>query len=387
MFAKKKIVLNSAVNDNKKGMAILTRLDNLTHLQIKIANYAPNKNSSYIFLLKNNGIQQRFIVNDPREFETQVEIPIDLENKISCLLIENGAQQTPIFWGGTQTQSDTIKSLDSQETTNFTQSNNLGDSQSDAQNVDSYDNSSIDKFSKQSSQNQQDNLVLHKLDGEELFVEGDIEKEIDNCMQFELVEDDLLEHNFPQCANCKYKDVFYKEKQLQQAKEQLQAIAELQKQELAVNESDTNATENQYINDNIAIFSSNTETEINENAEHNTDNNATQMPYYYSLIQSQYEDMFSKYPAFEKLSKIIDNSKWIMVDAIDEPYIMGIIYENSKPKYLCYGVIQDKKQTPPIELMQSSQWVPFDINNEFGQGAYIMYQSAENGETLTVEVC
>ena len=360
MFAKKKIVLNSAVNDNKKGMAILTRLDNLTHLQIKIANYAPNKNSSYIFLLKNNGIQQRFIVNDPREFETQVEIPIDLENKISCLLIENGAQQTPIFWGGTQTQSDTIKSLDSQETTNFTQSNNLGDFQSDAQNVDSYDNSSIDKFSKQSSQNQQDNLVLHKLDGEELFVEG---------------------------ANCKYKDVFYKEKQLQQAKEQLQAIAELQKQELAVNESDTNATENQYINDNIAIFSSNTETEINENAEHNTDNNATQMPYYYSLIQSQYEDMFSKYPAFEKLSKIIDNSKWIMVDAIDEPYIMGIIYENSKPKYLCYGVIQDKKQTPPIELMQSSQWVPFDINNEFGQGAYIMYQSAENGETLTVEVC
>ena len=215
----------------------------------------------------------------------------------------------------------------------------------------------------------------------------DAEKEIDNCMQFELVEDDLLEHNFPQCANCKYKDVFYKEKQLQQAKEQLQAIAELQKQELAVNESDTNATENQYINDNIAIFSSNTETEINENAEHNTDNNATQMPYYYSLIQSQYEDMFSKYPAFEKLSKIIDNSKWIMVDAIDEPYIMGIIYENSKPKYLCYGVIQDKKQTPPIELMQSSQWVPFDINNEFGQGAYIMYQSAENGETLTVEVC
>ena len=387
MFAKKKIVLNSAVNDNKKGMAILTRLDNLTHLQIKIANYAPNKNSSYIFLLKNNGIQQRFIVNDPREFETQVEIPIDLENKISCLLIENGAQQTPIFWGGTQTQSDTIKSLDSQETTNFTQSNNLGDFQSDAQNVDSYDNSSIDKFSKQSSQNQQDNLVLHKLDGEELFVEGDIEKEIDNCMQFELVEDDLLEHNFPQCANCKYKDVFYKEKQLQQAKEQLQAIAELQKQELSVNESDTNVTENQYINDNIAIFSSNTETEINENAEHNTDNNATQMPYYYSLIQSQYEDMFSKYPAFEKLSKIIDNSKWIMVDAIDEPYIMGIIYENSKPKYLCYGVIQDKKQTPPIELMQSSQWVPFDINNEFGQGAYIMYQSAENGETLTVEVC
>ena len=387
MFAKKKIVLNSAVNDNKKGMAILTRLDNLTHLQIKIANYAPNKNSSYIFLLKNNGIQQRFIVNDPREFETQVEIPIDLENKISCLLIENGAQQTPIFWGGTQTQSDTIKSLDSQETTNFTQSNNLGDFQSDAQNVDSYDNSSIDKFSKQSSQNQQDNLVLHKLDGEELFVEGDIEKEIDNCMQFELVEDDLLEHNFPQCANCKYKDVFYKEKQLQQAKEQLQAIAELQKQELSVNESDTNVTENQYINDNIAIFSSNTETEINENAEHNTDNNATQMPYYYSLIQSQYEDMFSKYPVFEKLSKIIDNSKWIMVDAIDEPYIMGIIYENSKPKYLCYGVIQDKKQTPPIELMQSSQWVPFDINNEFGQGAYIMYQSAENGETLTVEVC
>ena len=105
------------------------------------------------------------------------------------------------------------------------------------------------------------------------------------------------------------------------------------------------------------------------------------------LIKTQYEDMFNKYPAFDKLSQIIENSKWIMVDSIDEPYIMGIIYNDNQPQYLCYGVIQERKQTPPVELIDSSQWVPFDINNEFGAGAYIMYQSAENGETLKVEVC
>ena len=96
--------------------------------------------------------------------------------------------------------------------------------------------------------------------------------------------------------------------------------------------------------------------------------------------------MFNKYPAFEKLSQIIENSKWIMVDGIDDSYIMGIIYNENQPQYLCYGVVQEYKQSPPIEIVDSSQWVPFDVDNEFGQGAYIMYQSAENGETIKVEV-
>ena len=462
MFAKKKIVLNSAINDNKKGVALITCLDSLTNLQIKINNFSHKSHSNYVFLLKNNGIQQRFLVDDPRNFECEVDIPIDLDKKISCLLIENGTQ--PIFWGGTQTQTQTINSFDTlqenentskqapslqqnsdklnnintiytttKQNSDFTQStNNSFDNKiapnenSDINNDYAYVPQTDEKINTSTQEHTNNNLQLHKSDPQEaLFTENDsdIEKEIDNAMQYELIDD--CEPNSPQCAHCKYKEIFFREKQIEQAKEQLQKITELQKAEQSQNEAHeysytpnsqestfTNAKTHDNVNqeNNYNFTNSNTfihtysqeennETIDNDNSESHekteTDNQeanekekngADSTPYYYGLIKSQYEEMFQKYPAFERLSTIIDNSKWIMVDS-EEPYIMGIIYEGNTPQYLCYGVIQEKKHSPPIEIIDSSQWVPFDVNNEFGAGAYIMYQSAESGETLKVEVC
>ena len=458
MFAKKKIVLNSAINDNKVGLAEISCLDSLTRLQIKISNYKPNKNSSYIFLLKNNGIQQRFIVTDPRNFECDVAVPVDLNQKISCLLIENGIQQTPIFWGGTDTKTKTFNNINTDEINNKTnaieqknndfnqQTNTFNTAQNDLKIENNLHNEQKSNFESETE------LKLHKNDPQEALFETDnLSNDIDCAMNdYQLIKD-YVEQDFPQCANCKYKDVFFRERQMQQAKEQLQKIAELQKKDNEFDNLEENE-QNEYNhlqmntalnNDNYSNSSSNqckflnsnsnnfhescTESNPNNNYEtinsslsnlnnlntqssnnafnapnetqndlvfggmeddlsNNQDENAKSEPYYYSLIKTQYEEMFNKYPAFEKLSNIIENSKWITVESIDEPYLMGIIYNGNKPQYLCYGVIQDRKQTPPIEIIDSSQWVPFDINNEFGAGAYIMYQSAENGETIKVEV-
>ena len=59
MFAKKKIVLNSAQSNNRHGVAEITRLDNITQLSIKLNNFRPNYDSDYVFLLKNNDLQQK----------------------------------------------------------------------------------------------------------------------------------------------------------------------------------------------------------------------------------------------------------------------------------------------------------------------------------------
>ncbi len=453
MFAKKKIVLNSAVNDNKVGLAEISCLDSLTRLQIKISNYKPNKNSSYIFLLKNNGIQQRFIVDDPRFFECDVSVPVDLNQKISCLLIENGIQQTPIFWGGTDTKSKTLNNInaedDEQSNNDFEQEKYFQQSKAFSANQDKNDNVKNENTTNLENESE---LKLHKNDPQEaLFESNNLAEEIDCAMNNYQIVKDYVEQDFPQCANCKYKDVFFREQQMQQAKEQLQKIAELQKNEINHNNLNENEQSNndQYqmntINNSYNYFNNqsnengslnsnfsnnnnnyfeqniNYNYELNNNASTNLNNLTTQSnkntldlanenqndlvfggtedeftnnldktvtnePYYYSLIKNQYEDMFNKYPAFEQLSNIIENSKWITVESIDEPYLMGIIYNGNQPQYLCYGVIQDKKQTPPLEIIDSSQWVPFDINNEFGAGAYIMYQSAENGETIKVEI-
>lgn len=528
IFAKKKIVLNSAQGNNKHGIAEITRLDNLTSLNIKLNNFQTSAQCDYIFLLKNNNLQQKINLADPCDFSCDIDIPIDLEKKISCLLIENGEKQIPIFWGGTATQtqvmallneespqqklhlgnyenssvytnSDTTTNLCNAHNTNninpspnvsthsannfahsqntftpdesftdysqnkhitrgndalysqnkdYTNRDNITHSSSantlnansvayttnastqypnnatDLQNANNFYTSNANNLHNANNLNatfnnfnqsnapqdnapQQCNYCANNNTGEERennnilpqerpttsadFSQDDIEDVVDaEIIKYELIKN-YDEPDFPHCQNCKYKNLFYQEKQLNEVKQELKNIAEIQQNEqenvqnMQVSRQN-NADNCEFLQDSIT----NNNDLINEINDNYLDNDKT-VPqpddlYYYKLIKTQYDDMFEKYPPFATLSNIIENSKWIEVNGVDCPYIMGIIYENNQPKYLCYGIIQDKKQNPPVEIADSSQWVPFDIANEFGKGVWIMYQSAENGETIKVEV-
>jgi len=442
MFAKKKIVLNSAQSNNKHGVAEITRLDNLTQLSIKLNNFRPNLDSNYIFLLKNNDLQQKIALTNPCDFSCDVSIPIDLDKKISCLLIESGEKQIPLFWGGTETQMQVMSileetarqklRLDGQTLThaqtqsvasesnaykndeNIIKANNdlpptnnqsfasasilhnsttletASDTAHSALTQNEWQTATATSATVLYSQNQQYNFLQNQCDNLcdncPNFEQSDIEKVIDDeIVKYELIEN-FDEPDSPQCQNCKYKNVFYQEKYLDQAKEQLTKIAQMQANEQNVQYTAQNMQDNCYI---LQDNSQNDDFDINNdetNKIENKNNLTSADPYYYGLIKAQYDDMFSKYPVFSPLTNIIENSKWIAVESVDDPYIMGIIYDDDKPKYLCYGIVQEKKQSPPIEIADSSQWVPFDISNEFGSGVWIMYQSADNGETIKVEV-
>ena len=400
MFAKKKIVLNSAQSTNKHGVAEITRLDNYTQLSIKLNNFRPNENSGYVFLLKNNDLQQKITLTNPCDFSCDVNIPIDLNKKISCLLIESGAKQTPLFWGGTDTQTQIMSILDEE---NARHKLNLDKQQHTASLKEpTYVSPDIQTPPQQNTPNQftdcnnidatQNNDCQNdSTDCQNCphFDQTDIENIVDDEMsKFELVKN-YDEPNSPQCQNCKYKNVFYQEKDLNEAKLQLEKIAKLQNDELTYQNIQDTAQNMPYSVQNMQEADQNINFDINNNNNNNdeiTEKTIDEEPYYYGLIKAQYDDMFSKYPTFSPLTNIIENSKWIEVDGVDDPYIMGIIYDDGKAKYLCYGVVQEKKQSPPIEIADSSQWVPFDITNEFGSGVWIMYQSADNGETIKVEV-
>ncbi len=508
MFAKKKIVLNSAQGNNKRGIAEITRLDNLTSLNIKLNNFQSSNDCNYVFLLKNNDLQQKIMLDDPRDFTCDISIPIDLEKKISCLLIESGDKQIPLFWGGTETQNqvmslmanapqpaqphnnqggnfcpanhtcDNFEPVSSQlqhtyqhpnlnydntscdnstfgcDNSNCSSNDNYnnnetapycGDYTADS-NCNSYthdnktylsdgnyDNINCDikihpdvpNLSPNTSRNVEtihdDNCTSDYLiqptsesnqqPNAQLFEQDDIEAVIDTeIIKYELIKN-FEEPDFPQCQTCKYKNVFYQEKHLQEAKNQLDKIAQIQQtsqpqqNKYSITQNQSTNTQNmqdsvqnqqlycQNLQDSRKIFNSDTQNNFDNlnNLEENNDELIIEKPtdndpYYYKLIKAQYDDMFEKYPPFVVLSNIIENSKWIEVDGVDSPYIMGIIYENEVPKYLCYGIVQEKKQSPPTEIIDSSQWVPFDVSNEFGRGVWIMYQSADTGETIQVEV-
>ena len=347
-------------------------------------------------------------------------------------MIESGEKQIPLFWGGTETQTQVMSilneetarqklRLDGQTLTHApkecsntnegaprefkqplthetimheTISNSTNPSFASAQ--DEWQNTPKTNAvvcGAENSQNQCTNICNDACLDCPNFDQSDIENVVDDeIVKYELIEN-FDEPDSPQCQNCKYKNVFYQEKNLDEAKEQLAKIAHIQATDNSQNvQYDTKNKQSSprivqdsdnILQDNLQNDSSANDTTsgiVNENDLQNAE------PYYYGLIKAQYDDMFSKYPIFAPLTNIIENSKWIEVEGIDDPYIMGIIYDDGKPKYLCYGVVQEKKQSPPIEIADSSQWVPFDVTNEFGSGVWIMYQSADNGETIKVEV-
>ena len=86
----------------------------------------------------------------------------------------------------------------------------------------------------------------------------------------------------------------------------------------------------------------------------------------------------------EILKQIIPNSKWVKIDYEEkgEYYVVGLLYENNKIKYVCYGVPSTHSEEPPTELKGFAGWLPIDASKEQGFGYWITYQDAESGETV-----
>ncbi len=128
---------------------------------------------------------------------------------------------------------------------------------------------------------------------------------------------------------------------------------------------------------NAKLFE-NTEEEIEEVINENLDEG------FYNLIKEQLDELFSKFPADDTLSNIIPDSKWVRVDYdnMGKEYVVGIIYEGDKVKYICYGVPALEGESLPEELEDFGQWLPLQSDDANGKGFYIMFQDADTGESV-----
>lgn len=109
-------------------------------------------------------------------------------------------------------------------------------------------------------------------------------------------------------------------------------------------------------------------------------------PTFYEDIKDQLDVLFNKYPSEDILSEIIPDSKWAKVDFEEkgEYYVVGLMYENDKIKYVCYGVPSIKDSEPPKELKGFCTWLPIDATKESSFGYWITYQDAESGENVVL---
>ncbi len=108
---------------------------------------------------------------------------------------------------------------------------------------------------------------------------------------------------------------------------------------------------------------------------------------FYLLIKDQLDELFNKYPAFEKLTEVIPNSKWVKVDYENngKEYVVGLIYENEKIKYICYGIPAHSGEQLPSELEEFAQWLPIEQQDDEFDGFYLMFQDASTGDSVNLD--
>lgn len=114
-----------------------------------------------------------------------------------------------------------------------------------------------------------------------------------------------------------------------------------------------------------------------------TDNN---LGVYYDRVKAELDDLFKTNQKDTSLEDNIPDSKWVRIYYSDQNYyIVGIIYEDDAPSYICYGVPGKYSKEPPKELEGFCSYLPLSLFDLNGDGYWMMYQNAKTGECVHID--
>lgn len=99
---------------------------------------------------------------------------------------------------------------------------------------------------------------------------------------------------------------------------------------------------------------------------------------FFDKIAEKIDKLFKDNPADGELTALIPDSRWARVRTEDGWYVVGTVGEPAE--FICYGIPADNALDPPDEEEGCRQWLEVEKG---GRGYWMMYQSAESGETLT----
>ena len=108
--------------------------------------------------------------------------------------------------------------------------------------------------------------------------------------------------------------------------------------------------------------------------------------YFFDQVKEELEDLFLRFPTEESLEKCFNDSRFIKIQYSENKYyVVGVIKENGKEKYVCYGVPSKHSKTAPKELAGYCSFIPKSIFSPFGEGYWIMFQDALTGKCVHLE--
>lgn len=293
MIYKKSVVLKSINGGNEKAVLNLEYNSGEFCGKVKMYNFTREPDGILSLGILNEGkvIKAGLVKEDDSEYSFKVASGQEFNNFTCALVNLNGGKATPLLMGTTAGVSGAEQSL--------INSLSILDGEATV------------------------NAVQETLDSNGVYL--DEQEEIDNLI------DEHLSCSL-KCADCKYRDAFYK------------------------------------LSDDPAYEEKKEETFFDE-------------------IKEQIDELFKKYQPEQILTDLIPNSKWIKVDYEDkgEYYVVGLLYENDEVKYVCYGIPSIFKEEPPKELNGFCQWLPIDTQKENGFGYWITYQDANTGENVKMD--
>lgn len=118
-------------------------------------------------------------------------------------------------------------------------------------------------------------------------------------------------------------------------------------------------------------------------SQNETDDKGSEIAPYYLTVKSELDGIFDKYQSEPALEKAIDGSRFAKIYYADEKYyVVGVIKENGKEKYICYGVPSKYRPTPPKELAGYCCFVPLSVFDLKGDGYFMMFQDAATGKCV-----
>ena len=102
-------------------------------------------------------------------------------------------------------------------------------------------------------------------------------------------------------------------------------------------------------------------------------------------MKDELDELFKKYEKDETLKSTFPCSEWVKIKEPDKAeYLVGVIYEEAAPLYICYAFPAADKDDPPEEIAETCAFVP--ISPFAGaKGCFVIFQSTATGECVKLK--
>ena len=105
---------------------------------------------------------------------------------------------------------------------------------------------------------------------------------------------------------------------------------------------------------------------------------------HYLTVKKELEKLFDTYPTASELQAVIKGGKFVKINySNDKHYVVGVVKEKGKEKYVCYGVPATYSKTPPVQLAGYCSFIPLSVFDLEGKGYWVMFQDAVTGKCVT----